>query len=391
MPTPAFGRAIRHEWLLEEGSAHLNHGSFGATPRAVLGSQQRWRLAMERQPMRFFLEELPGALRAAAGQLAEHLGARSDDLAFVDNASTAVNAVLRSLSLSPGDELLTTQHVYDAVGMTLDYVAERTGAKVRRLTLPFPVLDPSDLLQRLDEEIGPRTRLVLVDHITSATALVLPIREAVALCRDRGVPVFVDGAHAPGMVPLDLEGLGADWYTGNAHKWLCAAKGCAFLWVRADAPDRESLRPAVISLSYGQGMPTEFDWTGTRDPSAWLAIDAALAFRRRLGDAPIRAWNDGLCAQAADLLADAWGVELPAPRSMRASMATIPSPVDLPADADGVRTLSRWLRQTHRLEPMPLPFGGRLWIRISAQVYNSLDQYQRLADAMLQTPFPRAR
>jgi isopenicillin-N epimerase len=388
--TPAFGRAIRHEWLLEEGLAHLNHGSFGATPRVVLAAQDRWRLAMERSPTRFFLEDLPGALRAAAGKLAAYVGASADDLVFVDNATTAINAVLRSLPLKAGDELLTTEHVYNAIGMTLDFVAERSGATVSRMKLPFPVVDPGDLLAGLNEAIGPRTRLVLIDHITSSTGLVLPIEDAVALCRERGVPVLVDGAHAPGMLPLDLDRLGADWYTGNPHKWLCAAKGCAFLHVRRDAPDRCSLRPTVISHPYRHGVPEEFDWTGTRDPSAWLSIDAALTFRERLGDEQVRAWNNELCAEAAELLADAWEVELPAPPSMRGSLATIPCPVDMSPDVHGVFTLTRWLRETHSLEPMPVPFGGRMWIRISCQVYNSIDQYERLAQAMLATPFPRA-
>ncbi len=390
MPDRAFGPSIRGEWTLEEGLDYLNHGSFGATPRRVLAAQDGWRAAMERQPMRFFVEELPGALRAAAADLAGYVGAGADDLVFVENATTGVNAVLRSLPLKPGDELVTTDHVYNAVGLCLDYVAERAGARVRRFALPFPVVDPGDLLAGLDAAITPATRIVVLDHVTSATGLILPVAEAVALCRERGVPVLIDGAHAPGMLPLDLRALGADWYTGNAHKWLCAAKGCAFLWTRPDAPDRDALRPTVISHPYRQGLPLEVDWTGTRDPSAWLSVQEALAFRRELGDERVRAHNDGLCADGAALLAEAWGVALPSPRSMRGSIATIPSPVQPSPDVEGVTRLARWLRDEARTEPMPVPFAGRMWIRISAQVYNSLDQYERLAEAVLRSPFPRA-
>ncbi len=390
MLTPPFGRAIRHEWLLEEGLDFLNHGSFGATPRVVLAAQDRWRLAMERQPMRFFLEEYGGALRGAAARLAAYVGAEPEDLAFVDNATTGVNAVLRSLALAPGDELLTTEHVYNAVGLTLDYVAERAGARVVRFALPYPVRGPDDLLAGLTSALTDRTRIVVLDHVTSATAMLLPIGPAVALCRQRGVPVLIDGAHALGMLPLDLPALGADWYTGNAHKWLCAAKGTAFLWCRPDAPDRAALRPTVVSHPYRQGLAEEFDWTGTRDPSAWLAIDAALTFREGLGDERVRAWNNGLAAAAADLLARAWGVDLPVPAAMRGSMACVPCPVDVSPDAAGVQRLARWLRETHQLEPMPVPFDGRMYIRVSAQVYNSIDQYERLADVLLRSPFPSA-
>lgn len=387
MSTTRFGRAIRPQWLLEEGLAHLNHGSFGATPRPVLAAQSRWRLAMERQPMRFFLDELPGALRDAAGELAAYVGACGDDLVFVENATTAANAVLRSLELRPGDELLTTAHVYNAVGLTMQHVAARSGAVVRTIELPFPVEDPHDLLARLDDALTDRTRIAVLDHITSATALVLPIAEAVALCRERGVPVFVDGAHAPGQLPLDLEALGADWYTGNAHKWLCAAKGCAFLWTRPDAPDRGAVHPTVISHPYGEGVPTEFDWVGTRDPSAWLSVTEALAFRRRLGDGRVREHNDRLCAWGARRIAEALGVELPAPPSMRASLATIPWDADVSLDEAGVHRLRLWLRQEHGLEPMPVPFGGRMWLRISAQVYNEAAEYERLAEVVGQQPF----
>ncbi len=371
--------------------AYLNHGSFGATLRRVLRAQERWRVRMERQPMRFFLDECEPAMRVVAEDLARFVGASGDDLAFVENATGGANAVLRSLDLGPGDEVVTTQHVYPAVGFTLGWVLERSGASLRQVELPFPLVDPAIVLDRIEAAITDRTRLVLVDHVTSATALVLPVDAIVALCRERGVPVFVDGAHAPGMLDLDLGALGPDWYVGNCHKWLCAAKGCAFLWANPERPEaRKDLHPAVLSNYTGRGFPKEFDWIGTRDPTAWLSLDEALAFQREIGPARIREHNHELVMEGAHILCELWGCALPSPESMIGSLVALPSPVAVEPSEAGVRELSGWLWGTHRIEPMPVPFGGRMWIRISAQLYNEAQEYERLGRALLASPFPRA-
>jgi isopenicillin-N epimerase len=378
-----FGRPLRREWLLEEGMAFLNHGSFGATPRRVMRAADRWRTELERQPLRFFMDRYPCALRAAADDLAAFLGARGDDLAFVENASAGVNAVLRSLDLRAGDEVLTTDHVYGAVGKTLDYVCRRAGAQAVRVPLPFPCPGPESVLSALAAGFSARTRLVVLDHITSPTALVLPVREAVDLCHARGVPILVDGAHGPGMLDLDLPALGPDWYTGNCHKWLFAAKGCALLWANPTRPDaRRDLHPPVISHYLDLPFPAEFDWVGTRDAAAWLSVTEALAFVRELGPERIRAHNRRLVDEGAALLCEAWGVAASAPPSMRGSMATLPCPFPGEPTPDGAFALNRRIWAEHRIECMPLAFGGRLWIRVTAQIYNEIDEYQRLADAL---------
>jgi isopenicillin-N epimerase len=383
-PDPGgFGAELRASWLLDPGVAFLNHGSFGAAPREVLDDQLAWRERLERQPVRFMDGEYPALVREAAAELAGFLGADPEGLALVDNASTGVNAVLRSLELEPGDELLTTTHAYGAVRKTLEYLCDRRGARLVEAPVPFPLEGPEAIVDAVAGVLGPRTRVAVLDHVSSPTALVFPIAELVSLCRERGVPVLVDGAHAPGMLPLDLGELGADWYTGNCHKWLCAPKGCAFL---AAAPHaREGIHPTVISHGYGSGFLEEFDWTGTRDPSPWLALPAALAFHRRLGPGKVRGHNHRLAVWARELLAEAWEVEAPAPETMLGAMATLPLPEAWrePATEEGARAVHDHLWERYRIEVPVLLFEGRLWLRISAQVYNRPAEYRRLAEALV--------
>jgi isopenicillin-N epimerase len=357
----------------------LNHGSFGATPRKVLAAQDRWRLRMERQPLRFFVETLPGALREAAGDLADFIGGEGCDLAFVDNATSGTNAVLRSFPFSPGDEILSTDHSYGAVSRTIEYVARRTGATGVTVAIPFPPPGEDDIVELLAAAITDRTRMVVLDHITSATALILPIRRMVALCRERGVPVLVDGAHAPGMVDLDVSAIGADWYTGNCHKWLCSAKGCAFLWTNPSSEvARRDLHPTVISHFLDAEWPTEFDFVGTRDYTPFLSLTAALDFHRSLGPNRVRTYMHDLVRTAGDHLCAAWGLDSQVPSAMTGSILTLAIPQQLndsPEDAIALRT-TIWER--HRIEVPFVPFGGRMWLRISAQVYNELADYKAL-------------
>jgi isopenicillin-N epimerase len=284
---PALGRAIRHEWPLDWRFLTVNHGSFGATPLVVTAAQDAWRRRLEEQPSRFMRRVLPDALRHAATRLAEFVGAAGDDIVFVENATVGCNAVLRSLRFHPGDEIVVLSHVYGAVRNTVGYVAERSGARIVEATLPFPNPTADSIVASVANVLSARTGLAVLDHITSSSALVLPIERLAAACRAAGALVLVDGAHGPGQVGLDLPSLGVDWYVGNCHKWLMPAKGCAFLWAR---PDRQQdLHPVTISHGFNQGFAAEFDWTGTRDPSAFLAVDAAIDFHHRLGGGTARA------------------------------------------------------------------------------------------------------
>lgn len=354
------------EWQIDPRWVTVNHGSYGAVPRSVLAAQAAWQARMEAQPSRFMMRELTPALREAAGVLAGALGADAAGLAFVSNATEGTNAVLRSLAFAPGEEVVVLSHVYGAVRNALRHIAG--AARLVEVALPFPRPAAGAVLAALEQALSPRTRLAVLDHITSPSALVLPIAEMVALCRARGVPVLVDGAHAPGQVPLDLTAIGADWYTGNCHKWLLAPKGAGFLWT---APDRRAGTHALaVSHGLGQGYLAEFDWTGTRDPSAFLAVPAAIAAHRRLGGPALMAANRVQAQAAGAMLAARWGTELGARPEMAGSMALVRLPRPITRD---------WLLDRAVDAPV-MALGGAAWLRISAQAYNRAEDYQRLAD-----------
>jgi isopenicillin-N epimerase len=371
-----FGRTVRSQWRLDEEAIFLNHGSFGATPIPVLEVQADWQKQLERQPVYFMERTLIPALREAAGNLGSFIGAEGKNIAFVDNATTGVNAVVRSLKFEPGDEILTTNHVYGAVRKALAYVADRSGAELVEVVIPFPLQDPQQVIDAVTAAVTERTRLAVFDHITSPTALILPLETLIQVCKSQGIPVLVDGAHAPGMIPLQIETLGADWYTGNCHKWLCAPKGCAFLWT---SPERQATtHPTTISHGYKANYLEEFDWTGTRDPSTWLAVTAAIDFQEQLGVEAVRTHNFQLARRAGAMLAERWGTSIPSPDSMIGSMVTVLLP-----PVQNLDSLHRDLWDDHRIEVPIIPFGETGWLRISAQVYNEFWEYERLAEAVV--------
>ena len=367
------GHAIRHAWRLDPNFITVNHGSFGATPDCVLAEQDVWRRRMEAQPTRFMATVLPDAQRDAASWLAAFVGAAGADIVFVNNATTGCNAVLRSLSLQPGDEVLVLDHGYGAVRNTVRFVTERAGARTIEAAIPFPHVTVDGLLNAVTAAIGPSTRLAVIDHITSASALVMPLDRIIAACHDAGVPVLVDGAHGPGQVTLDLNDLGADWYAGNCHKWLCAAKGCGFLWTSA-ARQRDT-HPTVISHGLGQGYLQEFDWTGTIDPSPYLSIGTAIEFHESLGGASLRQRNIDLAAEAASLVArrlNTQPIDVAPGGAMRL--------VRLPTGPDTQAAVLRAELLRAGTDAPVHAIGGALWLRLSAFAYNELEDYARLAD-----------
>jgi isopenicillin-N epimerase len=373
----AYGAAQRREWPLDPAVVYLNHGGYGVSPHAVQHEQESWRRRIERNPMRFFSQELSAALRAAATVLAELLGARGDDIVFVDNATTGCNAVLRSLDFKPGDEILTTDLAYGAIAKAARYVAARTGATVVDAHIPLPLRDNGAVIAAIAERLGPRTRLAVFDHVASHSALVLPVAELTRLAHGAGARVLVDGAHAPGQLAVDLRSIGADWYVGNCHKWLLAPRGCGFLW--AEPPQQALIHPLAISHGYGSGFLAEFDWTGTRDPSPFLSLPAAIACHRRLGGEVLMARNAGLARQAARRLAERWRTGLGGPEDSFAAMVTVRLPLDGAATAERSGALQRWLSEEHRIEVAIMAQAGALWARIAAQAYNEPDDYERLA------------
>lgn len=373
-------------WPLDPAVDYLNHGSFGACPSAVLAAQAALRLEMEREPVDFHWRTLGARLRVAREALAAFVGARADDLAFVPNATAGVNAVLRSLRLEPGDELLTSDHAYGACRRALEFVAGRSGARVVVAPVPFPLRSEDEVVAALLAAAGPRTRLALVDHVTSPTALVFPVARLVRELAARGIDTLVDGAHAVGMVPLELDRLGAAYYTSNAHKWLCAPKGSAFLHVRRDR--QAGLHPLGISHDYdpqGGRFRQEFDWTGTCDPTPWLVLPECLRFVGGLlpgGWPEVMARNRALARRGRELLCAAFGTSPLAPESMLGAMASVALPAAAAArDPEDLRERCRragietWL--------MRAPDNALTAVRLSAQLYNHEEQYARLGRRLL--------
>ena len=388
----------RH-WTLDRSVTFLNHGSFGATPRPVLDAQTAWRERMEREPGAFFVRELEPAMDHARAVLGAFIGADPDNLAFVPNATTGVNTVLRSLDLRPGDVILTTDHGYNAVRNALEAVAEPAAARVTFAALPFPDATPDKVIKLVLGDVTPRTRLAVIDHVTSTTALVLPVAQLVSGLAQRGIDTLVDGAHAPGMLDLDVDSIGAAYYTGNGHKWLSAPKGSGFLNGRRDLQPR--VRP--LAISHGANSPRtdrsrfrlEHDWTGTADPSAFLSIPAAIEFGAGLLDGgwpALRARNRELALRGRDLVCTALGIDPPVPDAMVGSMATVALPFARgnPTLADGISDdeLHAALEAQGiqvMVAPWPTHPEGGAWrrvIRISAAPYVAAEDFERLALAL---------
>ena len=378
---------INEYWLLDRDITFLNHGSFGACPIPVLEAQSSFREQLEREPLRFLMREFEPLLDHARNQLAAFIGAGEEELAFVPNATTGVNAVLRSLSFAPGDELLTTNQEYNACRNAIDFVASRTGAKVIVAEIPFPIESPEQIIEAIIKCVSPQTKLALLDHIVSQTGLIFPIKQLVGELANRGVDVLVDGAHAPGMVALNLDEIGAAYYTGNCHKWLCAPKGAGFLYVRRDK--QAAIRPTTIS--HGANSPRtdksrfqlEFDWMGTDDPTAYLCVPTAIQWMDSLlpgGWAEVMATNRALAIAARSTLCNALDILPPCPSEMLVSLAVVPLP-----NGD-CQKLHDALLKEHQIEVPIIPWGhpmGRQ-IRISAQNYNHPAQYAYLAKSLIE-------
>lgn len=383
-------------WTLDPTVRFLNHGSFGACPRTVLDAQRDLQARLEREPVQFLMREAEPLLDASRVALAAFVGADPEGLVFVPNATTGVATALASIDdLAPGDELLVTDHGYNACRNAVDRHAARAGARVVVAHIPFPIASEDELVDAVLRAITPRTRWALLDHVTSPTALVLPIARLVRELRARGVETIVDGAHAPGMLPLDVAAIDAAYYTGNCHKWLCAPKGAAFLVTRAD---RRS-RTLPLVTSHGANSPRtdrsryllEHDWGGTVDPSAILSIPGALqAIAAMLpgGWPAVMAHNHELALLARTRLAAA--LDTPAditPDALLGSMATLPLPLRddaataSPFDEDPLQLA---LFERHRIEVpiMPWPALRQRFVRVSAQLYNDASDYDALGVAL---------
>jgi len=390
---PEFGRALRSEWLLDPDVAYLNHGTVGATPRRVLAHQRELADEIERNPALFMLRELndPSGkdtsttrMRRAAARVAPFVGAEPDGFVFVDNITTAANAVFRSLALAPGEEIAVTTLGYGGVTNAARYAARLAGAEVATIELP-PAGAPRHLfVEAVARGLGPRTRLLVVDHLTSHSALVLPLAEIAAVARERGVAVFADGAHVPGNIAVDIATLGVDWYAANLHKWALAPRSSGFLWV-AEAR-RAATRPLVASWGLDNGLAAEFDHPGTRDPTPFLAAPYALELLAELGGGSaegVYRYNHELAWWAGAHLAERLAVPFETPEEMIGAMVTVQLPSALGTSETDAAAIRAALA-ARKIEAPVFEAGDGLGVRVCAQVYCTREDVERLAAALVE-------
>ena len=383
---------MREHWVLDAGVTFLNHGAFGACPKPVLEAAERFRAELEREPVRFFERTYEPELDRARGEVARFVGGRAEDIVFVPNTTTAVNAVLGSLGLEADDVILTTDHAYNACKNAVEFAARRTGSRVVVARIPLPISDPGEVVERIVAAAAGKVKIALIDHVTSQTGLVFPIERIVRALRECGIETLVDGAHAPGMLELEVAELGAAYYAGNFHKWLCAPKGAAMLWVRPDKQD--GLHPTTISHGYTSTRDRarfleEFDWTGSADPSAYLAVPEAIRFLGGLlpGGLPaVYRRNRALALHARSRLSALLGSPPLAPESMIGSLASVSLPDAAPGAPwlPAIEPLHRALCDAHAIE-VPVfawPAPPKRLLRVSAHLYNTESDYETLAGAL---------
>ena len=391
------GRPAKSEyadhWGLDPQITFLNHGSFGACPTAVLEYQTELRKRLESEPVRFFEHECVPLCQEALDSISEFLNADPDGMTFQNNATGGVNAVLRSLQFEPGDEIIVPDHSYQACWNAIDHVARRWDAKIVIVEIPFRLEDEDQVVELILQAVTSRTKLALIDTVTSPTGMRLPYEVLVNELQSRGVDVLLDAAHGPGIVPLDLSSLDAAYVAGNCHKWLCTPKGSAFLHIREDK--KAEIKPISISHGYSADLPPqekfrfEFDWPGTQDPSPWLCIPYAIKYLDGMvngGWPAILERNRNLALYGRDLMCEALGAEPPTPDSMVASLAAVEISAE-PKISD----------PNNRLDPLhislfddygiqipvwPWPHHNTRYIRLSAALYNGEEEYQYLADAL---------
>lgn len=382
---------MRAEWPLDPELIYLNHGTVGVAPRRVLAAQQALREQMERNPSAFMLRELTGdkpapwrpgptRMREAAAAVASFVGVRGEDFVFTPNVTHAINAVLRSFPFEKGDEILVTDLAYGAIVHGCRNRAREYGGSVRVVEMPYPTT-PALARDAILAAVGPKTRLAVVDHITSESAQLLPLAEIAAALHERGVLVLADGAHVPGAIALDIPSTGVDWYAANLHKWCHAPRSCGFLWT---PPERQAgLHPWTISWGWDKGLTAEFDWVGTLDPTNYLAAPEGVALLREWGFEPTRRYMHRLAWDSAAILTKAWGTEFGQPEEMVGTMVTVPLPERAGDSMAQAAPLRLALLVEDKIEIQMHPYRGRLWVRVSAQIYNDRSDVERLAEAVL--------
>jgi isopenicillin-N epimerase len=373
--------SLKRLFMLDPDVVYLNHGSFGACPRPVFKAYQAWQRRLENQPIQFFHHDLPGLEQEAHRALGAYLHADPDDLAFITNATYGVNIISRSLALGPGDEILTTDQEYGACDNAWNFACRKTGASYVHHPVQLPAHSMDEVADEIWQGVTPSTRVIFLSHITSGTALRLPIEEICRRARQSGILTLIDGAHAPGQIPLDLEATGADFYSGNCHKWMLCPKGAGFLFARRDV--QHLVEPLVVSRAFepekagtdSHPMVDNFYWTGTRDPAAFLSIPAAIAFMEKNQWDKVRQQCHALLRQAITRICDLTGLAplYPLDSSFYAQMALAPlTPVT------DVATFRNRLYEEHHIV-MPInQWQEQLFARISVQGYTTQDDIDKL-------------
>ena len=369
-------------WMLDDGITYLNHGSFGARPKEVFEAQIALKKEFERSPVQFLDREGKERVQRARIIISRFLGCSEKNLGFIENATTGVGCVIQSLNLPVGSELVATNHVYNGVRQLLRAACDRNNWTYREIEVRTPIHSPQQIIDTIIDGISDKTKLLVIDHVASITGIVFPVKELVLACKERGIPILVDGAHVPGMLDLNINLLSPDWYLGNFHKWVCGPPGAGFLWVN-DA-HLENIHPMTISHFYKQGFIKEFDWQGTRDITSILCAAIAVQWGEKFGWKHIRNHNHSLAVSMQSKLIDAWKSESLSPidGSMIGSMATVQLPIGFPLvekTADAMRT---WMYDQCQIEALIIPWQDRTVVRVSAQLYTQLDDIDRLIQAV---------
>lgn len=374
---------------------YLNQGGFGVTPKEVIEARihRMWQIA--RNPNGYVVGEAPDEVihdcryhwHETATMVAKRFSVEGEDVALATNVTEAVNAILRSLSFKQDDEIIFTSMGYGALINAAKHIGARQGARIVEAQIEFPSPNPDQCLDALRKAIKPGiTKLAVLDHITATTALVLPIKEMTEECHKHGVAVLADGAHAPGNIAFDIKEIDADWYVANLHKWYFVPQTCAFLWRSPTRQKHQEIYPLCLSWDTFNGFPHSFAWTGTKDDTAWLSVPDAFAFMDRFGEEKVRKHNQTLIREGMALLADAWGAGADTRNEMISSMALVPMPENLPYTMDdaGRVHLQRVLQSQYRVVINPSSiYNGRFWCRMTAQIYNDVEDYRKLAKAVL--------
>jgi len=369
-------------WMLDKGITYMNHGSFGARPKEVFEAQIALKKEFERSPIQFLDREGKERVQHARIIISQFLGCSEKNLGFIENATTGVGCVIQSLNLPVGSELVSTNHVYNGVRQLLAAASERNDWTYREIEVQTPVHSPQQILDTVIDGFSDKTKLLVIDHVASITGVVFPVKELVLACKERGIAILVDGAHAPGMLDLNINQLSPDWYVGNLHKWVCGPPGAGFLWVN-DA-HLENIHPMTISHFYKQGFINEFDWQGTRDITSILCAAIAVQWGEKIGWTHIRNHNHSLAVSMQSKLIDAWKGESLSPSngSMIGSMATVQLPIGFPLVEKTVDAMQKWLYDQYQIEVPIMLWQDRTVVRISAQLYTELDDINRLINAV---------